>query len=323
MNAGVADSKNRTVAAVAAGFVAICRVAYEPNSLAGGCPFQAGAKGFVSFPQPMLEDKLRGKPEKFADHYTQATLFYNSQTEWEKQHIVGGFRFELSKVTVPSIRRRMVASLRNVDEALAAQVARGLGMDLPEPLPRVLENPQKPEVTVSPALSLTAIPGEVGVRTRQVAMLVADGVDGPSLRAVYAALKAAGAVPFYVGPRVGPIKIAGGGTIDAGKSLENAPAVLFDGLVLPAGDGCLNALAADGRTTEFIVNQYRHCKTILAIGESVVLLNAAGISPVLESGDPDPGLILAEPMSKDVASGFIDALSRHRHPERETNPPMV
>ena len=103
------------------------RVAYEPNSLAGGCPFQAGAKGFVSFPEPVHEDKLRGKPEKFADHYTQATLFYNSQTEWEKNHIVGGFRFELSKLTVPAIRERMVASLRNVDEDLAAQVAEGLG----------------------------------------------------------------------------------------------------------------------------------------------------------------------------------------------------
>ena len=49
------------------------RVAYEPNSLGGGCPFQAGAAGFVSFPANQLqEDKVRGKPEKFAEHYTQA-----------------------------------------------------------------------------------------------------------------------------------------------------------------------------------------------------------------------------------------------------------
>lgn len=87
------------------------RVAYEPNSLGGGCPFQAGTAGFVSFPQPLEGDKLRGKPEKFADHYTQATLFYESQTETEKAHIIGGFRFELSKVTVPAIRERMLASL--------------------------------------------------------------------------------------------------------------------------------------------------------------------------------------------------------------------
>ncbi|MEO7774915.1 MAG: catalase, partial [Steroidobacteraceae bacterium] len=99
------------------------RVAYEPNSLGGGCPFQAGAAGFVSFPQPINEDKVRGKPEKFADHYTQATLFWESQTDWEKAHIVGGFRFELSKVTVPAIRVRMLSSLANVAQELVSKVA--------------------------------------------------------------------------------------------------------------------------------------------------------------------------------------------------------
>ena len=117
------------------------RVAYEPNSLAGGCPFQAGASGFVSFPAPVQEDKLRGKPEKFADHYTQATLFYASQSEWEKAHIAAAFRFELSKVTVPAIRERMVASLLNVSPQLAAAVADGLGMALPEPTAARTEEP--------------------------------------------------------------------------------------------------------------------------------------------------------------------------------------
>ena len=57
------------------------RVAYEPNSLGGGCPFQAGMRGLhVASRSRSIEDKVRGKPEKFADHYTQATLFWNSQT---------------------------------------------------------------------------------------------------------------------------------------------------------------------------------------------------------------------------------------------------
>ena len=99
------------------------RVAYEPNSLGGGCPFQAGAKGFVSFakaiePDNTPVDKVRGKPEKFAEHYSQATLFFDSQTPQEQAHIIGGFRFELSKVTVPAIRQRVVSSLRNVSDVL-------------------------------------------------------------------------------------------------------------------------------------------------------------------------------------------------------------
>ena len=114
------------------------KVAYEPNSLGGGCPFQAGAAGFVSFPQPIEDDKLRGKPEKFAEHYAQATLFYESQTEVEKAHIVGGFRFELSKVTVPAIRERMLASLVNVSTDLASKIAAGLGLKVPEAMPKAL-----------------------------------------------------------------------------------------------------------------------------------------------------------------------------------------
>ncbi|MDF3069602.1 MAG: Catalase [Polyangiaceae bacterium] len=152
------------------------RVSYEPNSLAGGCPFQAGAAGFTSFREPIQDDKVRAKPEKFADHYTQATLFYNSQSPIEKAHILRGFRFELTKVQVPAIRERMVASLANVDVGLAKALAKELGMPLPKPLPKALKVPVKPEVTVSPALSLMALPGDGTIATRRVAIFVANGV---------------------------------------------------------------------------------------------------------------------------------------------------
>jgi catalase len=298
------------------------RVAYEPNSLGGGCPFQAGAKGFVSFPQPVREDKLRGKPEKFADHYTQATLFYNSQTDWEKRHIIGGFRFELSKLTVPAIRRRMVASLRNVDEDLAAQVAKGLGIELPDALPKVLQTEVEPEVTVSPALSLTALPGETGIRTRKIAILVADGVEGDSLTAIHSALTCAGAVPRFIGSRLGSYSTAAGDRIEADASMENSAPVLFDALVLPDGATGVEALAADAHTMEFVTNQYRHCKTILSLGASSTLLASAGISLTLPSGDVDPGLFVIG-TEDDATDAFIEAIARHRHPERETDPPIV
>src|SRR5690606_39151497 len=105
------------------------RVSYEPNSLAGGCPFQAGAAGYQSFPEPVEEVELRGHPEKFAEHYNQCTLFYTSQAPFEQRHIIDAFVFELSKVTVPGIRHRMVSHLRHVSEELAEGVAEGLGME--------------------------------------------------------------------------------------------------------------------------------------------------------------------------------------------------
>ena len=300
------------------------RVAYEPNSLGGGCPYQAGTAGFTSFPQPIEGDKLRGKPEKFADHYTQATLFYESQTEVEKAHIVGGFRFELSKLTVPAIRERMLSSLANVSTDLAARIAAGLGMAVPEAMPRALAKPVTPEVTKSPALSLTALPGDGGIRTRKVAILVADGVDGASIAAVYTALTAAGAVPTLVGPRLGAIKSADGEPLEATASLENSPPVLFDGVVLPDGADGVTLLAAHGQALDFVVNQYRHGKTLLALGAAQTLLDRAGIAVTLPSGEADPGIVLAALDALDEAqAAFITALGKHRHPERETDPPRI
>ena len=290
------------------------RVSYEPNSLAGGCPFQAGTMGFESFPEAVAEDKVRGKPAKFAEHYAQATLFYDSQTPVEQAHIASAFRFELSKVGVPAIRERMVSSLVNVSEELAAEVAAGLGMEVPEAMPRALEAPGKPEVATSPALSLTAMPGECGIRTRQIAFLVAEGVHHASACALFATLRGRGAIVHFVGPRVGVFVGDSGKKIEANKSMENSPGVLFDALILPDGDAAIQALSATAQTLEFIKDMYLHGKTILALGAGRQLLEAAGIKP---DADGDPGILLADPAETEaVESVFIDAVTAHRHPFR-------
>ncbi|WP_286899515.1 catalase [Achromobacter sp. UBA2119] len=291
------------------------RVAYEPNSLAGGCPFQAGMDGFVSFPEPVTSDELRGHPEKFAEHYNQATLFYDSQTAWERKHIVDAFAFELSKVTVPQIRQRMVASLRNVSDELAQGVADQLGMALPDPLPRAIKNPPKPEVQVSPSLSLTARPGDGSVATRKVAILAAEGVDGKTVSAVADALIQAGAVVRLVSQRIGPVHTADGGAFDADASLDNHPSGVFDGAVVAGGADAAALLAADGRALEFLRDAYRHGKTLMGIGDGVQVYAAAGIDP-----DPNDGGLL---LGGEDPQAFIAALGKHRHPERETTPPKV
>jgi catalase len=293
------------------------RVAYEPNSLGGGCPFQAGKAGFVSFPEPVLQDEIRGKPEKFAEHYEQARLFYVSQSPIEQAHIAAAFRFELSKLTVPAIRQRMLASLRNVHEDLAAQVAEGLGMALPEAMPRAIESSREPEVARSPALSLMVRPGEAGVRTRKVAILVADGVNGAMVATLQRALFDAGAVPRLVGPRIGVVNSTGTTVIDADASLENEPSCLFDAVVVPDGD--MPALKRDGRAAEFLKDQYRHCKTLLAIGASAALLESAGIL----ADESDPGLLVEPTWADGLPERFIGALAMHRHFDRERDPPTV
>ena len=308
------------------------RVSYEPNSLAGGCPFQAGAtQGFVSVPARQQardeEGKVRAKPEKFADHYTQARLFFESQTPVEQDHIANAFRFELSKVTVPAIRERTVAMLRNASEALAKKVATGLGIDpLPDPLPLALATPAEPEVTKSPALSLLSRPGDGTLKGRKIALLVAPGVHGASLSAVQAALVEQGAVARLVGTRIGRMPTADGDTLDADASLENEPGFLFDALVLPDGDEGVAALAQDGHTMEFIKDQFRHCKTILSLGASRALLAKAGLPASMEKSHAQggTGLVFADAESAESAAAeFIAGVARHRHFGREMDPPLL
>lgn len=294
------------------------RVSYEPNSLGGGCPFQAGTAGFVSFPEPVTGEELRAKPEKFAEHYQQATLFYESQSPPEQLHIAAAFRFELSKVTVPAVRERTVSMLANVSAELAQRVAAGLGMaKVPEPMPRALTDPMPPEVTVSPALSLMARPGEGGIRTRKLALLVAPGVDKDMVLALQATLAGLGAVPRLVGPHVGLVAAANGEYIDADASMENEPAALFDGLVLTPATAA--AAQADGRVLEYIKDQYRHCKPILVLGEAKVLLEQCGIP----FDEEDPALIVTGDASDSAVDQFIAALAAHRNFLRESDPPLV
>jgi catalase len=304
------------------------RVAYEPNSLGGGCPFQAGAaQGFTSVAARLRsreeQVKVRAKPELFAEHYNQATLFYESQTPAEQAHIAAAFRFELSKVTVPAVRERVVSMLRNASEDLAAKVAEGLNMHpMPAPMPRALERSITPEVERSPALSLTARPGDGAVAGRKVGVLVADGVMGQGVLDLQARLLDAGVVARLVAPRIGAVQTADGVELHADASLENEPGFLFDALVLPDGAGAVVELAADGHTAETVRDQYRHCKTLVALGTGADLLELSGVSPRLPTGDPDPGITLAND-AQAGADALLRGLARHRHPERETDPPAI
>ena len=288
-------------------------MAYEPNSLGGGCPFQMGARGFTSFPEPIAADKVRGKPEKFGDHYSQATLFWNSQTPYEKAHIIRAFRFELTKVQVPAIRERTVAMLRNVSDELAKPVADGLGLELPRPMPRVVE---------PPAARGEPVPGPVPDRAagrrqhprapdrdpggarggRRVGGHDAEGPD-----------RGAEAVVRLVGPGSPPPRPATGTRWSPTRTLETMPSVLFDAVVVPDGAKAAATLAALGQAREFLRDQYRHCKPILLVGAGEQLAAAAGM-PTDDRAD--------WAVARDVRA-FIGAVGKHRNWDRATDPPRV
>jgi catalase len=294
------------------------RVNYEPNSLGGGCPFQAGKMGFTSFPERFTtEDKVRGNPELFAEHYGQARLFYQSQTPAEQAHIANAFRFELTRVQTPAVRQRILALLGNVDTGLAAKVAEGLGMDVPEPLPRAFDG-AVPEYPPSPSLSLLSRPGETGIRTRRVAILVAPGVDGAQVQDLYAGLLKGGAVPRLVGGMLGKVQTADGAKLDVEISLEAGPSVMYDGMIVPDGAAAADVLARNAHAIDFLREQYRHGKPILVLGGAANLLAKAMIPTALPDGSSDPALLV-----DGTLDAFETALAGHRAYARETDPPMV
>jgi catalase len=268
--------------------------------------------GFTSFPERITDDKVRGKPEKFADHYSQATLFWNSQAPYEKAHIIRGFRFELTKVQVPAIRARTVSMLRNVSDELAQAVADGLGMSLPRPMPRVIK-PPRAEITTSPALSLTHRPGDGSIRGRKVAMLTAPGVDADSVTRTQAALSKAGAVVRLLAARLGSVDAADGETVEPDATFETMPSVLFDAVVVPDGDGAADQLTSLGHVREFLKDQFRHGKAILMLGAGERVVADAGV-PTRDG--PDWALV------RDIAA-FIEAVGKHRNWDRVTDPPRV
>lgn len=154
------------------------------------------------------------------------------------------------------------------------------------------------------------------------AAVVTGSTSGIGL-ALAEALAAQGAVPRIVGPHVGALMDAQGETVQADASLENEPGVLFDAVALPQGAAAVAALAANGLAIEFVKEQYRHGKALLAPADARTLLEQAGVPLQLTDGAPDPGLVLAGGADAAAAETFVQAVARHRHPERETDPPRV
>jgi catalase len=173
-------------------------------------------------------------------------------------------------------------------------------------------------------LSLKALPGDGGIATRKIAILLANGVDADPITDLIEELNGAGAVTRLLGARLGTVNSETGEPLEIDATLESSPAVLFDAVVLPGGTEAVDALCVDGHTLEFVKDQYRHCKTILALGDSSRILAKAGIPLTLPSGEADPGLLIEGAEENDAnAQSFIAAIGLHRHVGRDRDPPVV
>jgi catalase len=292
------------------------QVSYEPNSLATGAEFRVdgGQGGFQSFAEAVEPPKIRRRSPSFDDHFSQATLFWNSQSQAEKDHIVCAFQFELSKVETPAIRQRMVDNLAHVDPKLARKVAEPLGIATPDPKAAAgragfRERRIKLPLEASPALSMEAPPGSIV--TRKVAVLVAAGVELGALKIIQQALAEQGASTRIVAAHLGFVSTSSGQQLPVDHTFQAMPSVMFDAVLVPGGATSAQALAANGDAVHFVLEAYRHCKPVCVIGEGVELLRTLGIG-----GAPAAGVIVGknEPSTRvQMAQDFVAAMARHRH----------
>ena len=285
------------------------RAAYEPNSIDGGWPKEtppaARDGGFESYPERIDANKIRQRSESFSDHFSQAQLFFNSMSKHEQEHIIAAYSFELGKVEREHIRARQVDEiLANIDLGLAGRVAQNLGLPAPK-AGTVAE--RKTRIAKSPALSqANLLPGNI--KTRKVAILAANGVDGKAIDALKQALAAEGAHGKLLGPTSAPVKTAEGNLLAVDASMEGLPSVAFDAVYVPGGAASIKALSGDGVALHYLLEAYKHLKAIALHGEAGQLLDVLHLQA-------DEGLLVIKE-AKDL-KGFFAAIGQHRVWTRE------
>ena len=281
------------------------RANYEPNSLSRvgevGGPRESPSAGFTTFPSEAQGPKLRIRAESFADHYSQARLFFRSMDKAEQAHIASAFVFELSKVSIAHIRVAMLANLRNVDEDLASRVAEGLAMDLPP-----ASEPASPvqDLAISPALRIIRGPLEKHtLQGRTVGILFADGSDAKELQTLVAGVQKAGGTPKLIAPKVGAVPLSDGSTVKADAQLFGQPSVTVDAVAVVLGAEACKKLVKEAAAVQFVMDAFGHLKAIGYSAAAKPLLDKAGV-------EADEGVT--------ALPGFVEAAKR-RYWDREAS----
>jgi catalase len=297
------------------------RVSYNPNSLGGGCPFQAGKMegGFTSFEERIDATKIRKRSKSFFDHFSQPALFYQSMTEHEQRHIQNAFSFELGKVKTVPIRQRMVNMLLEIDESLAKIVADNLGLvprRLPQPITgsipadAILEDyysiKGKLPIEKSPALSMSN-KLQKDIKTRKIAFLVCDGVDDKAFTDIKKQLCEKDAVVNIIAPKQGFVTTSKGEQFPIDESFLTAASVLFDAVYVP-NKNQIKTLVENADAVHFVQEAFKHCKPIASYANGKELLQKALPKEMLASDGISTSGKLED---------FINDIMKHRFWARE------
>lgn len=315
------------------------KVNYWPNSLANGCPMMAPENmgGYVHHAEKVEGHKIRARSKSFDDHYSQATLFWNSLTEDEKTHLVDAARFELGKVNTKAVRARQLANFHRVDPQFAALVAAGIGVEVPigdDSIPTgnfVADDASKKmangqSVKDSPAVSIDRNKKEVA-KSRRVAILLEDGYDYNEVMQVKEALEAAGVTVEIVSKFQGKRLSSTGQEMEVDKSHVTTASIMYDAVYIPDGEKSVRKMMGLGDALHFVAEAFKHCKPIATSGFGINLLEKAFVVGV-NFADKESGKVVshsgvitagANADAGEFANKFVEAIKKHRHWDREKN----
>ncbi len=280
------------------------RVNYEPNSLAPQLPRETPA-GFVTHPAVAPGLKVRQRSETFADHYSQARMFWRSMTPPEQRHIAGAFTFELAKVETLAIRTRMLGHLNLIEPELGGRVAEALGMEGQADSITPARPPR--DLPPSPALSILA-KAPATLQGRKVGALIADGFDAGLIAQLRAAVTKEGAMFELVAPKIGMTIAADGTKTVADHMISGGPSVIFDAVVVAPGPQGLPALMTEAAAIDWVSDAFTHCKVIGTVAAAAPLLDKARVLA-------DAGII--DLSGKSGLAGFIATAKAGRIWSRE------
>ena len=251
------------------------RVAYEPNSLDATCPREDPERGFASVAVELPGAKTRLRADSFADHYSQARLFWRSMTAPEQRHIANAFAFELGKVESEAIRRRMLGHLAIIDEDLLARVESTLGME--DQADRI--EPARPPIEMEPSPALSILrKAPLTLAGRTIGVLVADGSDEVLVGRLRAAAEKEGGRVEVVAPKIAGALGAGGKNIAADHALAAGPSILFDAVVVAVSADGARHLAAVPAAIDWLRDAFAHLKVIGHSSDAAPLLEEAGVT---------------------------------------------
>jgi catalase len=269
------------------------RANYEPNGLAeageDGGPRECPETGYSTYAKQDAErqetgDKLRIRADLFADHYSQARLFFRSLAKAEQAHVASALVFELSKVGVEVVRTRTLSRLVNIDPDLAARVADGLGVDVPKAAPAAAPIL---DMEPSPALRIIEGPLPFDLKGRSVGILIADGTDAKALKSLTAAIEKEQGRAILIAPKVN-VTLSDGKKMPADGQLAGFPSVFVDAIALAISPDACKLLVKEAAAVQFVMDAFGHCKAIGATADAKPLLDKAGVEPdggVTDLGD--------------------------------------